>query len=169
MKMKTEKSKNKPLENNPKETKLERLRSLTNLLDNAIGIPGTPYRIGIDPIIGLFPAAGDYITAGLSAYIVIEAAKMGAPKQTLARMVLNIIFDALAGTVPLIGDLFDATWKANVKNMALLESYLNSPVTRTKTDWLFLSLLLGALLLVVIAVSVVSLYIFTLLFQALSS
>jgi len=166
--MKTEKIKDKPLENNGKETKLEKLRSLTNLLDNAISIPGTRYRIGIDPIIGLFPAAGDYITAGLSAYIVIEAAKMGASKRTLARMVLNIIFDALAGTIPLIGDLFDATWKANVKNMALLESHFNSPVERKNTDWLFLSLLLGALLLVVIAVSVVSISILTLLFQALS-
>ncbi|MBR8828724.1 MAG: DUF4112 domain-containing protein [Gomphosphaeria aponina SAG 52.96 = DSM 107014] len=166
--MNEEAIKKKSLEKNSKESQVEKLRSLTNLLDNAIAIPGTRYRLGIDPLLGLFPAAGDYITAGLSAYIVVEAAKIGVPKKTLFRMVLNIVFDALAGTVPLLGDLFDATWKANVKNMALLDSYLDSTVMREKADWWFIALLLGGLLLVVISVSVVSLSILAFLFRAIN-
>lgn len=150
------------------ESKLSRLRSLSNLLDNAIPIPGTSYRIGIDPLLGLLPGAGDYVGAAFSAYIVIQAARLGASKATLSRMVLNIILDTVVGNVPLLGDLFDATWKANRKNTALLETHLNSPQTRSQVDWWFIILLLAVLLLVVTATVALSVGVLRLLLQAIA-
>ena len=79
---------------NPKQIKLQQLRRLSNLLDNAIAIPGTEYRVGLDPLIGLLPGGGDMLTAFFSAYIVWEAAQMGLPRSTLLRMFWHIIADA---------------------------------------------------------------------------
>lgn len=153
-----------------KQSKLNRLRSLSQILDNAIPIPGTPYRVGIDPLLGLFPAAGDYVSAAMSAYIVIEAAKLGASRATLSRMTLNIIIDALVGTVPVLGDLFDVAWKANAVNLELLEEHLrlsNTPTRRKKADWLFLGLLLAILLIFVTVVVGVGLLIVSSIWQAI--
>jgi hypothetical protein len=102
------------------------IRRLAYLLDNSIRIPGIGYRIGIDPIIGLIPGAGDAIGTILSLYIVLVANRMGVSRKTLLRMVYNIGVDALVGAVPIFGDILDAAWKANVKNVALLDAYLNS-------------------------------------------
>ena len=137
---------------------LRRLRRLSNVLDNAIPIPGTSYRIGIDPIIGLLPGGGDFLGTALSAYIVLESARMGVPRNTLIQMVWNIIVDTLSGTVPVLGDLVDVTWKANTKNIVLLEEHLKIPQSQPgkKADWLFLAGLFGVLLLVVMAVAAFS-------------
>lgn len=134
-----------------------RLRRLSNILDNAIAIPGTSYRIGIDPIIGLLPGGGDFLGTAISAYIVLEAARMGVPRAMLQQMVWNIIVDTLSGTVPVLGDLVDLTWKANTKNIVLLEEHLKIPHSQSgkKVDWLFLALLFGVLLLVVICVAAI--------------
>lgn len=132
---------------------LERLRSLSHLLDNAFVIPGTNYRIGIDPILGLIPGGGDTLTAAFSAYIIWEAARLGAPKAMLVRMFFNVIFDALLGIVPVFGDLFDLAWKANVKNLALLETHMRSPHSRQQTDEWFVFVLLAGLILIVIAIA----------------
>lgn len=150
---------------------LRRLRRLSNILDNAIPIPGTSYRIGIDPIIGLLPGGGDFLGTALSAYIVLEAAKMGVSRTTLQQMVWNIIVDTLSGTVPVLGDLLDVTWKANTKNMALLEEHLNvSPFQpEKKVNWLFLALLFTVLLLVVIGVATISVMILRWLFEGISN
>lgn len=103
------------------EARLKRLRHLANLLDNAFTIPGTKFRIGLDPIIGLIPGAGDLITSLISLYIIIEARKLGAPRSTRTRMLLNVGIDFLVGTIPLLGDIFDAGWKCNVRNLRILE------------------------------------------------
>ena len=150
-------------------TSIKRLRSLSYVLDNAIPIPGTTYRIGLDPILGLLPAVGDYVGTALSAYIVLQAAQMGASRATLSRMVLNIILETVVGTVPVVGDLFDATWKANAKNIALLETHIDLPQKRKQTDWWFLALLLGGLLLVVIGITAVSILLLGLLLKAINS
>lgn len=146
---------------------LEQLRSLSNILDNAVGIPGTRYRVGLDPVLGLLPGVGDYAGAMMSSYIVIQAARLGASRPTLGRMVSNILLESLVGTVPFVGDLFDAGWKANVKNIALLEEHLALPQSRKKTDWLFLTLLLGGLLLVLILITAISVTIFQGVFRFL--
>ena len=101
-----------------------RVRILGRLLDNSIPIPGTARKIGLDPIIGLIPGVGDLVGAVLSGYIILEAARAEVPTFTLLRMLGNVGIDMLVGAVPALGDLFDAAWKANMKNVALLEQHL---------------------------------------------
>ncbi|MDY7016418.1 MAG: DUF4112 domain-containing protein [Cyanobacteriota bacterium] len=141
--------------------KLEQLRSMSYLLDSAIPIPGTPYRIGLDPILGLFPAVGDYLGSIFSAYIVVKAARMGASKGILVEMTANIILETFVGTIPFVGDLFDAGWKANLKNIELLETHLQlKPQRQQRTDWVFLGILLAGLTFAVIVFASVSIQIF---------
>jgi hypothetical protein len=104
---------------------LKRLKNFSNLLDRALPIPGTPYRFGLDPILGLLPGGGDCLGAVFSAYIIWEAAKAGAPSEAIGKMAFNVIFETLLGVVPVLGDLVDVAWKANVKNVELLEAHLD--------------------------------------------
>ncbi|KAB1198106.1 MULTISPECIES: DUF4112 domain-containing protein [Haloferax] len=104
----------------PEDT-LDRLRTVSYYLDNAIAIPGTNYRIGLDPILGLVPGIGDTTASAMSAYILVEAAMLGVPRATLARMFGNVLLDTVFGSIPLVGDVFDAAWKANTRNVRLLE------------------------------------------------
>ena len=143
----------------PNTTKVNNLRRLSQLLDNAIPIPGTGYRIGLDPILGLIPGGGDTVAGALGAYIIIEAARMGLPRKVVGEMVGNIIFDSLVGIIPVLGDLFDVAWKANVRNIALLEKNLHiTPKTQksglgsaeARSDRLFLIGLTLLLALIVI-------------------
>ncbi|MFL5604081.1 MAG: DUF4112 domain-containing protein [Gemmatimonadaceae bacterium] len=106
-------------------SRTRRVRVIAKLLDNSIGIPGTRWKVGFDPIVGLIPGIGDLIGAVLSGYIVLEAARADVPAYTLARMLLNVGIDTLLGAVPAVGDVFDAAWKSNTKNVALLESHLS--------------------------------------------
>lgn len=149
----------------PKILTLERLRRISNLLDNAIAIPGTEYRVGLDPLLGLLPGGGDTLTAFFSTYIVWEAAQMGLPRETLMRMVWNIVFDSLLGTIPVLGDIFDVAWKANVKNISLIETHLNSPIPSKKVDKLFIVLLMSALILFIFGITVVGILIFKFIFS----
>jgi hypothetical protein len=103
-----------------------RVRVLGKLLDNSIAIPGTKWKFGLDPIIGLIPGVGDLAGAVLSGYIVLEAVRAEVPTLTLVRMFVNIGIDTLLGAVPALGDVFDAAWKANTMNVALLERHLAS-------------------------------------------
>ena len=101
-----------------------RLRSLSQLLDTSIRLPIINYRIGWDAVIGLIPGIGDAVGLLLSSYIVLEAARLELPKSVLARMIFNVALEALIGAVPLFGDVFDAVFKANIRNMRLLEAAL---------------------------------------------
>lgn len=101
-----------------------RIRALAQFLDNALQIPGTTWRFGFDAIVGLIPVVGDLIGGLLSGYIILEAARAEVPILTLARMLANVGIDTLVGAVPALGDLFDAAWKANIKNVALLERHI---------------------------------------------
>ena len=145
--------------------KLARLRRISKLLDNAIAIPGTKFRFGLDPILGLLPGGGDTITGGISAYIVVEAARMGVPREILGKMVGNILIDSFAGTIPVIGDLFDVGWKSNVKNIELLEKHLdltefnegNRP-NPTLSDRLFIVGLILLLILIVVGFATIAFF-----------
>lgn len=153
----------------PKSASLQRLRKFSRLLDNAIAVPGTTFRIGLDPILGLLPAAGDFVGTALSAYIVIEAARLGVPRATLGRMVFNMLLESIVGVVPVLGDLFDFAWKANTKNMALLEAHLNVPHASEKANRWFIFLLVAGLLAVGIGLVTFSVLVIRLLVSALSS
>jgi hypothetical protein len=137
---------------------LERLRTITRLLDNAVRVPGTDIRFGLDALIGLVPGIGDAIGAIFSSFIVFHAARLGVSKSTLLRMMANVGLDTIVGEVPLLGDLFDFGWKANSRNLALLEQHLERPATArrgSKRVLLLLSAGLLVLLVGVIAVGVV--------------
>ncbi|MGH8692014.1 MAG: DUF4112 domain-containing protein, partial [Burkholderiales bacterium] len=94
-------------------------------LDSSIPIPGTRMTIGLDALVGLVPVVGDLLGVLVSAYILAQAARMGVAKRVLARMALNIAIEGLAGMVPIAGDVFDAAWKANQRNLRLLEEWLD--------------------------------------------
>lgn len=110
------------------------LRRLVRWLDTAVRIPGTNIRFGLDPLLGLLPGVGDSLSALLSGWVVVRAAGMGASPATLARMIGNILVDSAVGTIPLVGDLFDVGWRANQRNLALLEGQLADPVRRRRHD-----------------------------------
>ncbi|KOX93756.1 hypothetical protein AMS69_07490 [Haloarcula rubripromontorii] len=99
---------------------LGRIRTVAHILDESVRIPGTRFRVGLDPILGLLPIAGDVAMALCSLYIVAEAVRLGVPKRTVVRLLANIAVDATVGSVPVVGDLFDAYWKANVRNAELV-------------------------------------------------
>ena len=105
-------------------TRLARLRWLARLMDAQFGLPGTRFRFGVDALIGLAPGVGDALTGLLSLYVVWEARKLGAPPPLLARMLGNVAIEVVGGAVPVLGDLFDAAFKANLRNVALLEDWL---------------------------------------------
>lgn len=103
---------------------LNRIRRISRLMDSAFRIPVIGYRVGLDPILGLIPGGGDLITACISAYLVILAARFKLPSSVVGRMAFNIILESVVGTIPLVGDLFDAAFKANIRNMQMLEDHL---------------------------------------------
>lgn len=105
---------------------LKYLRFFSHSLDTFISIPFTNIRIGLDPIFGLIPALGDTLGILLSAYLIIESARLGASRQILCKMMLNTVVDAMLGTVPVLGDIFDIAWKGNQRNMVLLKQHLQS-------------------------------------------
>ncbi|PSQ42755.1 DUF4112 domain-containing protein [Halobacteriales archaeon QS_9_68_42] len=105
--------------NSVDEAAVRRMRFVANLLDDSIRVPGTEFRIGIDPILGIVPGAGDAVAAAMSVYIVLESARLGVPFLTLLRMIANVTLDFAIGSVPVVGTLFDTVWKANRKNVEL--------------------------------------------------
>ena len=106
--------------------RLSRLKTFAWAVDGAFRIPGTRFRFGLNSLIGLTPAAGDAVLAGISLYIVNEARKLGLPRDKIARMLANVGVEAAAGLVPILGDLFDMGFKANLRNIAIIEEHLGT-------------------------------------------
>jgi hypothetical protein len=151
----------------PDDPRLRRLRGLGQLLDASIRIPGTQRRFGLDPLIGLLPGVGDGVGAVLSSYIIVEAARYGVPRATLLRMAGNVAIDALVGVVPLLGDLFDAGWKANLRNLALLEDHLQSPGTARRASRRWVGGIVGGLLLLLFGIAVLAVWLGAAVLRAL--
>ena len=128
---------------------LARARTLARLLDSAAGVPGTGIRFGLDPVLGLIPGLGDVAGAALSGYLVLLGARLGAPRAVVARMGLNVGVDALVGAVPVLGDLFDVAWKANTRNIALLDRALVRPTEARASSTAVVGVALLALGLIV--------------------
>jgi hypothetical protein len=104
-----------------KQKSLARLEWLSKFLDSSIPLGTTGYRIGMDPLVGLIPVIGDPLSALIGSYLILEAAQLGASRLTLAKMMINLGIDALLGAVPFVGDLFDFAFKANEKNLRLVQ------------------------------------------------
>jgi hypothetical protein len=135
--------------------RLERLRRLGYLLDNSIPIPGTGFRVGLESIVGLVPGVGDLVGGAFSLYIILQASRMGVPASLLARMGWNLVVDVVVGSVPFLGDLFDAGFKANMRNLALLDRHVQAPVRSRRASRRFVAVL--AILLVLVLVGAVAL------------
>jgi hypothetical protein len=126
--------------------RLHGFRALARVLDSAIPVPGTPYRIGLDPILGLVPGLGDLVSPLFTIGIIWHAHELGVPRVVQLRMLLNVAIDTAFGLVPVAGDLFDFAWKANNRNMALLERHAYEEHRASSGDWLFVALMIGLLL-----------------------
>ncbi len=127
----------------------ESARLLAYILDDLIPIPGTKYRVGLDPLIGLIPGIGDTSTAAFSSLILVHGLRAGVPRVVLVRMAVNILINSILGALPGVGDLFSAWFKSNQRNYRLLRLHSAGPRVSTASDWVFLA----ALLLIVLAVA----------------
>jgi hypothetical protein len=138
------------------DSRMQGLRQLARLLDAAVRIPGTEIRFGLDALLGLIPGAGDIAGGVLSTFIIVQAAKLGAPGAVLARMVMNVAVDSIVGAVPILGDLFDIGWKSNMRNAQLLERYVERPqATRAASRGAVVAAVTAVLLIVVGMIAVV--------------
>jgi hypothetical protein len=108
-------------------SRLAQARALAKLLDRAVRIPGTRITLGLDALLGLIPGGGDIAGAVFSSWLILLGSQMGLPRHVLMRMVANVAVDTIAGSVPVLGDLFDVVWKSNMKNLALLEQFARAP------------------------------------------
>jgi hypothetical protein len=144
---------------------LEALRSVSQLLDSAFQVPGTSYRVGLDPILGLIPGLGDLVSPLFTIGILLQARRLRVPKIVQARMLVNVAIDSVLGIVPLVGDLFDFAWKANNLNMALLERHAYEERPPEPGDWAFVTLMIA----LVAALAIVPLVLVGWLFSAIGA
>ena len=106
--------------------RLRRLRRLAWLLDGAVRVPGTRFRFGLNSLIGLAPGIGDTVLTAISLWIVWEARALGVPSHKLARMLGNVGIEAAMGAIPLLGDAMDVVFKANLRNLAIIDQHFAS-------------------------------------------
>lgn len=134
----------------PEQVHLRRLRAITRVMDEAVRIPGTRFRFGLDGLAGLIPGVGDALTAGISGYALLAAARTGAPASVLARMAGNILLDTIVGAVPVLGDLFDLGFKANRRNLRILERFAAAPGPTRKASRGVLAAAAAVVLLIIV-------------------
>jgi hypothetical protein len=123
-----------------------RLSWVSRLLDDAVVVPGTGRRVGIEPVIGVIPGVGDVFSAAVGIWLIAEAARFRLPRIVIARMALNTAVDLIVGIIPVAGDLFDFVFKSNARNMALFRRYASDPTASTREHGL---VLIGALVVIV--------------------
>jgi hypothetical protein len=159
----------------PPEQKQERaaleplFKWLALVMDDLLRLPGTRFRFGLDPIIGLLPGVGDAASAIVSTLVLIYAVRSGLPKILLARMATNILINELVGIVPGAGDAFSFWFKSNARNYQLLKRQMGMPQRSTKGDWIFVIAVLGLLFVIVFAGLITSVLIIQLLIHLLTT
>ena len=121
------------------------------IMDEVIRVPGTKFRFGLDPLIGLIPGIGDTSSALVSAFAMIQAVRLGVPKVLLMRMALNVLANEVIGVIPVIGDTFSFWFKSNARNYEIIKNHRLGPSVPRRSDWLFV---LGILVLLVVIVCV---------------
>jgi hypothetical protein len=142
---------------------LEKMRALSILFDQAFRIPGTQWRFGLDALFGLIPGLGDLVGAVVAVYALHVARQLRAPAVVQAQMLSNIAVDALVGTVPMIGDVFDFVFKAQTRNLALLDEWVGTPqatVRRTRRGLLLIPIAIVTVFAVLTILGVWMLFIF---------
>ncbi len=148
------------------------LERLGWLMDDLFRVPVLGWRVGLDALVGLIPGFGDTATSVVSFYILASAVRYRVPKVTLLRMGLNLGIDYLLGSLPLVGDFFDAWWKSNQKNIDLLRKRATVPADDLRegriSDWLFVGLIMLLLVALAVGAAFVSLSILLLIGARLS-
>ena len=134
------------------EEKLIRLKLLSKRLDETFTIPGTKHKIGIESLIGAIPVIGDLIGGILSTYIMYSGIKIGASPRIIAQMAANIAIDFAIGSIPIVGDLFDFVWKANKKNVELIEETTLLNEETNKINYLIVATLIVGLVAIILAI-----------------
>ena len=130
------------------EQRLAALRRVARLLDSSMQLPGTAFRFGLDPILGLIPGIGDLVSPLFTLGIIWQARDLGVPRVVLMRMIFNVGIDTLVGIIPIAGDLFDFAWKSNDMNMALLERHAYEERHPSTGDWTFVIGAIAVLLVI---------------------
>ncbi len=145
----------------------ESLSRLSWLLDDLIRIPGLGWSFGLDALVGLIPGFGDTATSLASFYILASAVRYGVPKVTLLRMGINLGIDYLVGSLPVVGDLFDAWWKSNQMNLELLSKRATVSADEARqgklSDWLFVGVIILILAGLAIGAALLSVYLLLLI------
>jgi hypothetical protein len=154
---------------NSRDALRRRLGRLAWLLDSAIQIPGTRFRVGLDALVGLIPGFGDIAGVLLSSYIVREAARAGAPTSVLLHMAWNVAVEGVVGMIPFAGDVFDAVWKANQRNVALLEAHFENPQRAQRSSRVFVALLILGLISLVALTTTATYFIGSAIVRAFSA
>jgi hypothetical protein len=145
-------------------------RVLAWLLDDLVRVPGTNFRIGLDPILGLIPGVGDGSTTVVSSVILLHALRAGVPRIVLVRMALNVLVNSIGGAIPGLGDVFSAWFKSNRRNVELLERHAGAARRQSTTgDWIFVGALIGVVLLVGLTISAALFYAAWQFFKLLAS
>lgn len=148
------------------------LERLGWLMDDLIRVPVLGWRFGLDALVGLIPGVGDTATSLVSFYILASAVRYRVPKITLLRMGLNIGIDYVLGSLPLVGDLFDAAWKSNQMNVELLRKRATVSASEARkgrtSDWLFVGLIIALLIGLAVGAAFVSIYLLLIFFRILS-
>jgi len=122
---------------------------LAFIMDEVVRVPGTKFRFGLDPLLGLIPGIGDTSSALVSAFALIQAARLGVPKILLARMSLNILINEIIGIVPVVGDAFSFWFKSNARNYQIIKDHTVTPTVAKRSDWIFVIAVLVVLVGVV--------------------
>ncbi|MFS8616991.1 MAG: DUF4112 domain-containing protein [Solitalea sp.] len=137
---------------------LQFAQRLARLLDTSFGVPGTRFRFGLDPLIGLFPFVGDVITLVMSLIILFIALRHGAGGRLVLKMIFHVLVDTLVGSIPLIGAIFDVFYKSNTKNLRLLNEFITENKHTGSGKGLiigFLALLLGLFIAIVYFIGII--------------
>ena len=122
---------------------------LALIMDEFVRVPGTQFRFGLDPLIGLVPGLGDTGSALVSAFALIQAVRLGVPKILLARMSVNILVNEIIGIVPIVGDAFSFWFKSNARNYQIIKEHMGAPPVSRRSDWIFVIAVLVLLVVIV--------------------
>jgi hypothetical protein len=137
--------------NTEDQKRYQELKELSSLMDSRYEGP-LGFRFGLDGILGMIPFIGDFVTSGISFYIILQAAFLGCAPSTLIRMALNVLFENLIDMIPFFGNVFDFFWKANNRNIALIDQHMLNPrVVTIKSRFILAGLFLSLLGLIVLS------------------
>src|SRR3954452_11260046 len=145
-----------PREEQGKRKALEPLfKWIAFVMDEIVRVPGTRFRFGLDPLIGLIPGIGDTSSALVSAFALIQAVRLGVPKILISRMALNVLVNEIIGIVPVVGDAFSFWFKSNARNYDIIKNHRLGASPPRRSDWLFvIGILVVVFLIVCVGIAV---------------